>query len=103
MISRHWTGLAKHECSSDYVTHLQTQTFPELSRIPGFVDGSILKRTLKEGVEFLIVTNWDSVEAIRTFAGETEDAAVVPAVVQAMMVRYDIQVRHYDAVFFAEE
>lgn len=98
MISRHWRGLAKAECAEDYVAHLRGDTLPQLSGIPGFVDARILKRAVEEGVEFLIVTQWDSLQAIQRFAGEHAERAVVPEVVQDMMIEYDQTVRHYEVL-----
>jgi hypothetical protein len=56
----------------------------------------ILRRDLGPGVEFVIVTRWKSMDAIRQFAGEIIEAAVVPSEVQAMMVEYDEVVTHYE-------
>jgi heme-degrading monooxygenase HmoA len=98
MISRHWRGLVKTEDADNYVRHLQNDTFPLLSQIPGFVSASILRRTIASGVEFLIVTMWQSMDAIRQFTGESEGVAVVPPVAQAMMLEYDTTVVHYDVV-----
>ena len=98
MISRHWRGIAKKADADRYVSHLRTDTFPALSKIPGFLDSTILRRAVPEGVEFLIVTRWKSIEAIRKFAGGQEDRAVVPEKAQAMMVSYDQAVVHYEIV-----
>jgi len=98
MISRQWRGLAKPEHADAYVEHLQTETFPAISRIAGFVSASILRRRTDQGLEFLIVTQWSSIEAIQVFAGSDPEAAVVPPPVQAMMVEYDPTVRHYEVV-----
>jgi heme-degrading monooxygenase HmoA len=98
MISRQWRGIARVSAADRYVAHLQSETFPQLSRIPGFIDASILRRTVPEGVEFLIVTRWQSLDAIRAFAGEDVSRAVVPESVQAMMVRFDATVAHYEVV-----
>jgi heme-degrading monooxygenase HmoA len=62
----------------------------------GFISASILQREIVEGIEFLIVTRWTSLEAIKKFSGEEVDRAVVPAVVRAMMLRYDDRVAHYE-------
>ena len=75
-----------------------TETFPQLKKIPGFVDASILRREAEAGVEFLIVTRWESLEAIRQFAGREIEAAVVPAKVQEMMIEYDAKVHHYEVI-----
>jgi heme-degrading monooxygenase HmoA len=69
VISRQWRGLARAERAQDYIRHLRTETFPALREIPGFVDASILSRTLGNGVEFQIVTRWKSIDAIVEFAG----------------------------------
>ncbi len=45
MISRHWRGLAKSTYSDEYVEHLRSETFPQLSKIAGFVNALILKRS----------------------------------------------------------
>lgn len=98
MISRHWRGVAKPDCADAYVQHLLDETFPALRKLPGFIDAAIHRRVVPEGVEFLVVSHWDSLDAIRGFAGNDIEAAVVPARVQAMMVDYDRDVRHYEAL-----
>ena len=98
MISRQWRGLAKASRAGDYIEHLRKETFPRLRRIAGFVDASILQRNADPGVEFLIVTRWTSLAAIRKFAGNDPVTAVVPAEVQEMMIEYDRKVRHYEIV-----
>lgn len=98
MISRHWRGVAKADRADEYVQHLLADTLPAIRKLPGFVSASILRRSIAGGVEFVIVTHWASLEAIRRFAGDDVDAAVVPGVVQDMMVDYDRVVRHFDVV-----
>lgn len=98
MISRQWRGLAKAEHADRYVQHLRQETFPALQQIPGFVAASILRRRLDRGMEFLIVTHWESMDAISQFAGADATVAVVPDKVKAMMIEYDREVRHYEVV-----
>ena len=98
MIARHWRGLAKADRADAYVAHLRQETFPAIRKLPGFKSASILRRDVPEGVEFLIVTTWESLEAIRAFAGANIEAAVVPEKAQEMMLDYDRFVRHYDVV-----
>ena len=96
MISRHWTGLAKKDKVDEYIAHLKNDTFKQLAKIDGFIDAAILKRDLPEGTEFLIITKWDSLEAIKQFAGENYETAVVPKIAQEMMIRYDKHAKHYE-------
>jgi heme-degrading monooxygenase HmoA len=98
VISRQWRGLARAARAAEYEEHLKTETFPALRRIPGFLGASILRRVLDQGVEFLVVSHWESLEAIAGFAGSDLEAAVVPPKVQAMMIEYDRRVAHYELV-----
>ena len=98
MISRQWRGLAHPDRAPEYIKHLRTETFPALRKIPGFVDASILSRPFGEGIEFLIVTRWDSMDAVARFSGADPEAAVVPAEVADMMIEYDQRVRHFEIV-----
>ena len=98
MISRHWCGVAKQECAEAYIEHLRTETLPAIAGIAGFVAGSILRRPTGLGVEFLVITRWSSIDAIREFAGAELERAVVPTQVRDMMVDYDLAVLHYEVV-----
>jgi heme-degrading monooxygenase HmoA len=98
VISRHWKGIAKPDQAEAYVRHLTTETFPRLATMAGFVRASILKRAVGRGTEFQIVTVWESIDAIRAFAGEDVEVAVVPEVAQEMMLEYDTSVTHYEVV-----
>jgi heme-degrading monooxygenase HmoA len=98
VISRHWRGLARRDRAKDYVEHLRRDTFPALKELQGFIDASILSRELTEGIEFLVVTRWASMDAIARFAGSEPDAAVVPAEAAEMMVEYDRRVKHFEVL-----
>lgn len=100
MIQRHWKGLAKRGEANNYIRHLETETFPLVSAIAGFVDASIVRRSTGDGVEFLVVTSWESMDAIRKFAGDDPDAAVVPGAVKGMMLNWEERVKHYEVVFW---
>lgn len=57
MIERHWKGIAQKDKADEYITHLQNETFKQIKRIEGFISASILKREVREGIEFLIITH----------------------------------------------
>ena len=98
MIERHWKGIAKAEEAENYIRHLQTKTFPHVMGMTGFIKATILKRPVDKGMEFLIVTVWDSIESIKQFAGEQVEVANVPREAQEMMIAYDPYARHYAVV-----
>ena len=98
MISRQWHGIARSERAQDYIRHLRMETFPALRNIPGFVDASILCRNIGTGVEFQIVTKWESIDSIVKFAGEDAEVSVVPLQVVEMMIEYDRRAKHFEVV-----
>jgi len=98
MIARHWRGVVKAERAADYVEHLQADTFPAIRKLPGFVSASILRRAIDDGVEFVVITQWTSLAAIRAFAGDDIEVAVVPQAARDMMHDYDRAVRHFEVV-----
>lgn len=98
MISRQWTGIAHHERAEEYIEHLQQSTFPALQNLPGFKGATILRKQHIDGVEFCVITEWESFNVIRAFAGKDITNAVVPPEAQKLMVQYDRRVRHYEVV-----
>ncbi|MBS0373742.1 MAG: antibiotic biosynthesis monooxygenase [Proteobacteria bacterium] len=98
MICRRWRGLVKPDCPAPYLEHLRSKTFPQLGRLPGYRGASVLRRTLTSGVEFIVETRWDSLEAIVAFAGPDAEVAVVPEEARRWMLEYDERARHYEVV-----
>jgi heme-degrading monooxygenase HmoA len=98
MIARHWRGLVKRERADAYMEHLQSQTLPQLVQLAGFHDARVLRRDLPQGVEFLVLTIWESLDSIRAFAGNDVESAVVPPEARDMMIEYDRSARHYEVV-----
>jgi hypothetical protein len=49
-------------------------------------------------MEFIVMTLWQSREAIRAFAGEDIGVAVVPPDAQALLASWDPHATHYDVV-----
>ncbi len=102
MIERHWKGICKNGRIGDYIDHLQHDTFPSLELIEGYVGSRLLTNESTNGTEVLVVTVWESIEAIRQFS-EQPELAVVPDVVQEMMISFDQQVTHYEVKHEAYE
>jgi len=99
MISRHWRALARPDRALEYQVHLQQKTFPGLRKLAGFLGATLLRRDQSQGVEFVVITHWLSVESIRAFsAGDDAEVAVVPPEVREMMLEYDLRARHYHVI-----
>jgi len=98
VVVRQWKGVVKPGLADDYVRHLRDETFPALKKLAGFLHAVIMRREVEDGTEFQIETVWRSRQAIGAFAGPDVDAAVVPPAAQALLLRYDDRVVHYEVV-----
>lgn len=95
MIFRISTGRAGSPEDADrYATFLDTTVLPELRTLPGHRGACLLRREL----DLLIVTRWESLDAIRAFAGEDIERAVFEPEAQRLLPSRDEQVKHYELV-----
>jgi heme-degrading monooxygenase HmoA len=93
-----WRGVAIQERANDYIKHLQQSVFPALHQIDGFKEVYLLRRNSSDGVEFVVLTLWESMDAIRKFAGENPEVAVVAPTARALFREYDAEVKHFEIV-----
>jgi heme-degrading monooxygenase HmoA len=98
MIVRAWHGQASAANSLAYVEHFRSNVLPELRAISGFRGACLLREDRADEVEFVVLTKWVSMDAIRAFAGDDVSRAVVePEAVRALST-FDATVRHYEIV-----
>ena len=98
MIVRAWHATATAEGADAYRDHFTRSVLPELQRIDGYHGAYLLRRSHDGHVELQVLTLWDSLDAIRGFAGaDLEDAIVEPAA-QAALATYDTTVIHHTVV-----
>ncbi len=95
MIARIWHGWATREDADAYEALLRTEVLPGIERMDGY-RGAFLLRTDDASVEFVTVTLWESFDAIRAFAGDDLEVAVVPPEARRLLERFDERSRHYD-------
>ena len=98
MIIRAWCGRASRARSDAYPKHFRMVVVPELRTVPGFLDAQLCQRAEDDKVEFLVLTRWQSMEAVRGFAGPTVDKAVVEPGAVAALDDFDDTVRHYEVL-----
>ena len=98
MIARTWHGQTDEEHADEYIAHLKRSVVPELEAIDGYRGIHVLRRKTDDGVDFGVLTFWDSMDAIRNFAGEAIETAVVAPDARAVLLRFDAQVRHHEVV-----
>ncbi len=100
MIARVWRGKATARNSESYRRHFTEAVRPALEGLAGHRGALLLSRETEGDpqTEFLVVTLWDSMQAIRGFAGLDADRAVVEPAARALLAEYDTSVRHYEVV-----
>jgi heme-degrading monooxygenase HmoA len=98
MIARIWSAQTTPEQAPAYIEHLSTQVLPAVRQVDGFAGLLLLQRPDAGAVEILVVTYWESLDAVRGFAGDDLEQAVVAAEAAAVLTRFDSRVRHYQVV-----
>lgn len=100
MISRIWHGWTNHDNADAYEKLLRTEIFTGIAQqaIPGYHGIHLLRRDVDEGVEFVTIMWFDSLDAVREFAGEDYEAAVVPPKARQLLSRFDARSAHYQVI-----
>jgi len=98
MISRVWHGYASPGNADAYEALLKGEIFGGIASrgIAGYRGIQLFRRDLGEEVEFVTVMWFDSIDAVREFAGEDYEAAVVPPKARALLSRFDQRSQHYE-------
>lgn len=98
MISRIWHGWTTPENADAYESLLKSEIFREIQgrQIEGYRGIHLFRRNLDDEVEFVTLMWFDSIEAVRAFAGEDYEVAVVPVKARALLSRFDARSQHYD-------
>jgi len=98
MIVRTWRGKAAKGKEKAYAEHFRNKLMPELKSISGFLGATLLREDRDKDSEFLVLTRWSSIEAIRAFAGIALEHAVMDPEAIAALLSYDPKVQHYAIV-----
>lgn len=94
-IIRVWYGTADSKHADNYASHVKNDIYPIFSKIKGNLGAKVLRRKVEDGVEFMVMTIWDSMESIKEFAQHDVERAVVAEIAQPMFLRYDDHVSHF--------
>jgi hypothetical protein len=98
VISRFWRGWTTSDNADAYEELLRTEILPGIHRIDGYRGAYLLRRDVEDGVEFATLTLWESMDAVRAFAGEDYEVAVVPPEARALLSRFDQMSAHYETI-----
>ena len=100
MIARIWRGQSTAVNAEAYQVHVTEDVFPKLKHIAGHRGAYLLRRATDDRVEFLAVTLWESIEAIRRFSGNDVTTAVVEPEARGVLAEFDDFATHYEVRMF---
>jgi hypothetical protein len=99
VIGRLWHGWTTPERADDYQRLLETEVLPGIeANTRGYEGVFVLRRDDGDRVEFVTLTLWQSLDAVRSLVGDDYEMAYVPEEAQQLLDRFDKQSLHYDVV-----
>ncbi|HET9232333.1 MAG TPA: antibiotic biosynthesis monooxygenase [Vitreimonas sp.] len=96
MIVRVWKARAKSENAPAYRAHLESHVFPILRSLSGFLGADLMERADDGELELIVTSRWETLSAVRGFAGDTYENAVVAPIARKLLSAYDEDVSHYE-------
>lgn len=98
MIQRIWHGWTAPEEADRYERLLTEEILPSIAarELEGYRGVQVLRRRDGDEVEFVTILSFDSLDAVRAFAGDDPEAAYVPPEAREVLARFDDRVRHYE-------
>lgn len=97
MIARIWHGRVPADKADEYLARMRAVALPDYRSTAGNAGAWCLTRADDDVVHFEMVTLWESIEAIRRFAGDDETVAKYYDFDDDFLVEREPTVRHYDA------
>jgi len=95
MIARIWRGRTRAAHAAEYVQYVSKTGVTAHRGTPGNHGSMILTRADGDHVEFLVVSLWESLDAVRAFAGERPEVAVYYPEDEKFLLELEPEVRHY--------
>ena len=104
MISRIWSGWTTPQNADAYERLLLGTVVPGIAArgIPGFRGMYVQRRVDGQEVEFVTTMLFETMEAVRAFAGPSHETSVVPDAARRLLSRFDARARHYDVLLAPE-
>jgi heme-degrading monooxygenase HmoA len=99
MIARTWRGATRAEDADTYLDYLHRTGLAEYRKIEGNRGVLALRRIQDGQAEFLLVSFWESKNAVRQFAGDEIGRAVFYPEDERFLIQGDEHVDHYEVVF----
>jgi heme-degrading monooxygenase HmoA len=101
MIVRVWRAIAAPGNAPAYREHLERAVLPQLRTLPGFIGITLMQCERDDRIELVVSSRWESMVAVRAFAGSNPERAVVEPAARSVLIGFDHAVSHYEVSFEA--
>jgi len=95
MIARIWRGTVALPNGDAYAQYMKTTGVADYSATPGNRGVWMLRRDIGEKTEFMMLTLWESIDAVKAFAGENPEVAVLYPNDHRYLIEYDDVASHF--------
>jgi len=96
MIARHWRGWTEITNADAYENLLRFTMLPKLRSLEGYRGGYVLRKDGPQEVEFVVVNLFDSLEAVKRFAGSDYSTPVFEPEAKKLLCRIEPVATHYE-------
>jgi heme-degrading monooxygenase HmoA len=100
VIARIWTGAVRKEDGDSYAQYMRETAIAPYARTPGNRGVWMLRRDVDDRTELVMFTLWDSLEAVKRFAGEDYETAVFYPEDERFLIERDLRATHYEVAAF---
>ena|SRR6266567_2525540 len=95
-VVRVWKGLGTADGVDRYCReHFSKTVLPQLQSLDGFREAKVLVHSMRGMTEVIVATVWESLDAVKAFAGDDYERAVVEPIVRDLLERFDENVTHF--------
>jgi heme-degrading monooxygenase HmoA len=96
MIARIWRGVVRRGDADEYAKYIADTGFAAYGTTPGNRGAWMLRRDEGDRTEFITFSLWDSYDAIKAFAGDDHEAAVLYPEDERYLIESEPRVKHYE-------
>ncbi len=98
MITRIWHGRVPLTKAAAYRAFLNERAIPDYRSVAGNIDVRVLERHEDDAAHFITMTTWESLDAIRAFAGDDVEIAKYYPEDSGFLLEFEPRVVHYEIV-----
>lgn len=98
LVGRVWKGRTSAAKADEYQRYLDANGISMILSTPGNRGVTVMRRDVGEAVEFTVLSVWDSMQAVRNFAGADYQKAVILPRDREFLLTVEPDVQHFEVL-----